>query len=414
MEKPVINQIFRPILDNKDSRYFLLTGGRGSGKSFAIAWSILMLSFEPGHTILYTRKTMVSADKSIIPEFQGMIERMGLDEAFSVTSNQIVNDHSGSTIWFMGLKSGQKDNTARLKSLSGVTTWIIDEFEDLANDEELFDRIDLSIRHADKQNRIIMSMNPTTKEFWAYDRFITEYGITPKLYESSTQEDDLTYIHTTWENNADNLSDSFVKNALKTKARDGKKYEEQFLGGWKDKQDGVIIKNWEYGKFEYHSAPLFGLDFGYNDPCAMVEVSIDSTSRRIFVKLHCYESELVESDIRRIINQKTNGRLVIADCQSKMTIEGLRRSGVNITSCKKGPDTIIKGLDIIRDHTLIVDPESRMLVRELNNYVWRDRSNDERSAGDEPIDKFNHAIDALRYVVYYELLHKYSEDLNMY
>ena len=379
-----------------------------------MAWSILMLSFEPGHTILYTRKTMVSADKSIIPEFTAMIERMGLEEAFEVTKNQITNIGSKSTIWFMGLKSGQKDNTARLKSLAGVTTWIIDEFEDLANDEELFDRIDLSIRSNDHQNRVIMSMNPTTKEFWAFDRFMTDYRIDPKLYEYETSVDDLTYIHTTWENNADNLSESFVKNAQKTKARDPKKYEEQFLGGWKDKQDGVIIKNWEYGKFEYHQAPMFGLDFGYNDPCALTEVSIDSTSRRIFVKLHTYESELVESDIKRIINQKTNGRLVIADCASKMTIEGLRRSGVNITSCKKGPDTIIKGLDIIRDHKLIVDPDSRMLARELNNYVWQDRSNDTRSAGDVPIDKFNHAIDSLRYVVYYQLLHKFSDELNVY
>lgn len=167
-----INPIYQSLLTGKD-RYYFLTGGRGSGKSFSVAWNILMLSFEVGHTILYTRLTMVSANKSIIPEFKAMIERMELEDAFDITNDQIINKMSGSVIWFMGLKSSSKSNTARLKSLAGVTTWVIDEFEDMFDEEDLFDKIDNSIRTAEKQNRVIMIMNPSTREFWAYERFIT-------------------------------------------------------------------------------------------------------------------------------------------------------------------------------------------------------------------------------------------------
>ena len=52
------------------SRYFVVTGGRGSGKSFEVGRFITLLSFEQGHKILFTRQTMTSAHLSIIPEFK--------------------------------------------------------------------------------------------------------------------------------------------------------------------------------------------------------------------------------------------------------------------------------------------------------------------------------------------------------
>ena len=139
-----------------------MTGGRGSAKSFAIGTFSTLLSFEPRHKILFTRSTMTSAHLSIIPEFQEKVNIMDVADSFEVTRNQIVNKASKSEIIFRGLKSSSGDQTANLKSLQGVSTWILDEAEELT-DEATFDKINLSIRQKGVDNRVILILNPASK-----------------------------------------------------------------------------------------------------------------------------------------------------------------------------------------------------------------------------------------------------------
>jgi phage terminase large subunit len=83
------------------------------------------MPFEAGHKILFTRLTMVSANISIIPELVDKIDLLGLSEHFRITKTEIINTTSGSSIIFMG-RSSNGDNTARLKSISGITTLIVE------------------------------------------------------------------------------------------------------------------------------------------------------------------------------------------------------------------------------------------------------------------------------------------------
>jgi len=87
------------------SRYFVVTGGRGSGKSFEVGRFITLLSFEQGHKILFTRQTMTSAHLSIIPEFKEKIELLKLEDLFSISKSEIKNKNSNSEIFFKGLKT---------------------------------------------------------------------------------------------------------------------------------------------------------------------------------------------------------------------------------------------------------------------------------------------------------------------
>ena len=180
-------------LGNK-TRYFIITGGRGSGKSFEVGRFTSLLSFEIGHKILFTRQTMTSAHLSIIPEFQEKIERLNLEDRFNITKHEIQNIESGSEIIFRGLKTSSGDQTANLKSLQGVTTWILDEAEELI-DENTFDKINLSIRQKGVQNRIILILNPATKEHWIYKRFFEQAGVDAGY---NGIKNDVTYIHTTY------------------------------------------------------------------------------------------------------------------------------------------------------------------------------------------------------------------------
>ena len=125
---------------NSDSRYFVITGGRGSGKSFGVNVFLLNLTYEAGHKVLFTRYTLTSAGASIIPEFIEKIELMGVESDFRITKDEIINLTTGSSIMFKGIRTSSGNQTAALKSLSGVTTFVLDEAEELT-DEDTFSTV---------------------------------------------------------------------------------------------------------------------------------------------------------------------------------------------------------------------------------------------------------------------------------
>ena len=267
-------------LGNK-TRYFVITGGRGSGKSFEVGRFTNLLSFEENHKILFTRQTMTSAHLSIIPEFQEKIDLMQLNNRFDVKKSEIKNLESGSEIIFRGIKTSSGDQTANLKSLQGVTTWVVDEAEELQN-ENTFDKINLSVRQKGKQNRVILILNPTTKEHWIYKRFFEDKGVQEGW---SGIKDNVTYIHTTYLDNINNLDESFIKEVESVKIKNPSKYKHQILGGWLDKAEGCVFTNWRISDFEEHSKIVFGQDYGFSiDPTTLDQCSIDSKNKRIFVK----------------------------------------------------------------------------------------------------------------------------------
>jgi phage terminase large subunit len=210
------------------SRYFICTGGRGSGKSYSVNSFLLLLTYEVGHVILFTRYTLTSAHISIIPEFIDKIETAGLNNDFYITKDEIINLKTGSKILFKGIKTSSGTQTANLKSLAGVTTWVLDEAEELT-DEDVFDKIDYSIRSKEKQNRVILILNPSTKEHFIYNRFFEQKGVDAG---SNLIKQDTTYIHTTYLDNEKNLSKSFLSQVELMKVNNPNKYNHVILGGW--------------------------------------------------------------------------------------------------------------------------------------------------------------------------------------
>ena len=238
-----LNDRFKPLLTSK-SRYIICTGGRGSGKSFAVTTYSNTLTFDQYQKILFTRFTLTSAKVSIIPEFLEKLELMECAENFHITSDSIINSLTLNQILFRGIKTSSGNQTANLKSLQGVTTWILDEAEELV-DEDIFDKIDLSIRHKGVQNRIIIILNPASKEHWIYKRFFE--GKVNEGFNGTIG--DTTYIHTTYKDNLPNLSKQFLKRIEEIKDNNPEKYKHVILGGWLDKAEGVIFNEWELSDF---------------------------------------------------------------------------------------------------------------------------------------------------------------------
>jgi len=382
-----------------DSRYFVVTGGRGSGKSYSVNSFLLLLTYEVGHVILFTRYTLTSAHVSIIPEFIDKIETANLSADFYITKDEIVNLKTGSKILFKGIKTSSGTQTANLKSLAGITTWVLDEAEELV-DEEVFDKIDFSIRDKSKQNRVILVLNPTTKEHFIYKKFFESKGIEPA---SNLINGNTTYIHTDYKDNIEYLSESFIAQIENIRENNKEKYRHVILGGWLDKAEGVVFTNWKLGKFEEVAPSIYGQDFGFSiDPTTLVQTSIDKANKRIYIKELVYKAKLTTSEIFELNQRYCDNQLIIADSAEPRLIHELRIRGNNIKETIKGPGSVSAGLALMQDYELIIDNDSTNIVKELNNYTWSDKKSN------TPIDAFNHSIDAIRYAIYFQL-HKLSK-----
>jgi phage terminase large subunit len=343
--------------------------------------------------ILFTRYTMVSAHLSIIPEFLEKIGLLGFDDIFNVNKAEVVNTKNNSDILFRGIKTSAGNQTASLKSLTGVSNWILDEAEELT-DEDIFDTIDLSIREKDIQNRIILILNPVTKEHWIYNRFFQNKGVEAGF---NGVKDNVCYIHSTYLDNIENLSNSFLERVEAIKHRNFKKYKHKILGGWLDKAEGVVFENWSIGEFNPDNLQTScGMDFGFSvDPDSLVEVAIDKRKKKMYLKEHIYQNGLKSHELAKIVLDKVDNKLIIADSAEPRLIEDLRHLGVNIKPVKKG--TIESGITRMLDYELIITPESTNVAKEMNNYIYADKGSKLF------VDNYNHAIDAIRYNVIYHL-----------
>ncbi len=387
-----LNPKYKPLFES-GSRFFVLTGGRGSAKSFGVGTYTSLLSFEPDHKILFTRQTMTSAHLSIIPEFKEKIELMEYQQFFKLSKTEIKNEYSGSEIWFRGLKASSGDQTANLKSLQGITTWIVDEAEELTN-EETFDKIQRSVRSNKQQNRIILILNPATKEHWIYKKFFEQAGVQEGF---NGTKGNTTYIHTTYLDNIEHLPDDYILDLQQLKQNNPKKYDHQIMGGWLDKAEGVVFENWKFGTFNPDGLQTScGLDFGFSiDPDSLIEVAISKSKKKIYLKELIYERGLKSHVLAKRIKEVAAGKLIIADSAEPRLIEDLKYTGVNIKAVKKG--TIESGITIMQGYEIIIDPESKNLAKEFNNHVYSDKGSKLY------MDDWNHAIDASRYNIIYHL-----------
>jgi len=391
------------VLEN-DTRYFICTGGRGSGKSFAINTLLTLLTYEQGHKILFTRYTLRAASISIIPEFIEKLELQKIEQDFHITKDEIINKQTGSKILFRGIKTSSGDQTANLKSLQGVTTWVLDEAEELT-DESIFDKIDLSIRQKDKDNRVILILNPTTKENFIYQRFFEARGVEAG---SNIIKDDTTYIHTTYLDNIENLSESYIKQIEQMKERRPNRYKHTILGSWLDKAEGVIYSNWSIGEFKQVGKIVFGQDYGFsNDPSTLIKTSIDKDNKIIYVQQCFYQTKLTTSEIA-VLNKKYAGdNLIVGDSAEPRLINELSRHN-KVVPAIKGQGSITYGISLLQDYDLVISEDSVELIKELNNYCWLEKKSQ------TPCDNWNHCLDALRYSVSYQLQNPNSGEYFLY
>lgn len=400
----VPQEIYHPLYEDKEKFIILITGGRGSGKSFNASTFIERLTFEMTpvekivHQILYTRYTMVSAGMSIIPEMMEKIDLDGTTKYFKTTKTDIVNKMTKSRIMFRGIKTSSGNQTAKLKSIQGITTFVCDEAEEWTSEDE-FDKIMLSIRKKGIQNRIIIIMNPCDSNHFIYKKYIEK---THKLVEIDgvqvqiSTHPNVLHIHTTYFDNLENLSPEFLKEVEDIKVSNPEKYGHVVIGRWADVAEGAVFKKWGIVKEFSQECKKVGIgqDFGFtNDPSAAVRCGI--IDNRLYVDELFYETDMLSSAIANSL--KPFSMKVFADSQDPRLIQEIKNRGVNICPVDKFPGSIKAGIDKIKDMEFFVTERSYNIITELRKYVW-DKDKDGNYIN-EPVDEYNHLMDAIRYYV---------------
>lgn len=394
-----IHDKYRPLFDGIPTRYLLITGGRGSAKSFSVATWACINTTNPKYKqrTLYTRYTLTSAEISIIPEFTEKLDLLGIRPIFHATQKEIINKQTGSDIIFSGIKTSAGNQTARLKSIPGLNVFIVDEAEEFTSEAE-FDIIDLSIRQAGMPNLVIIVMNPQDVGHWVWRRWLENshrHTTIDGVKVPISTHPDVTHIHTTYLDNLRNLPAAYVRQFQKIKAENPAKYANTVIGAFRQQAEGVIFENWREGEFDASLPYAYGLDFGYYpDPTAMVKIAVDERRKIIYLDecLHAHRlgTDAVIEAVRARLERPND--MIVADSAEKRLIADMAGKGrMNVTPAVKGPDSVRAGLRRMLDYEIAVSPESYNLKKELNNYVWNDRKSD------TPVDDSNHLIDAARY-----------------
>lgn len=391
---------FAPLFtDNiEDKRYYQCYGGRGSGKSFAVAVKAITCTYSDyGHRVLYLRQVMATSDDSTIADVRLCIQLMGVEDHFSYKANQFTNLYTGSTISFKGIRSSGSQ-TAKLKSLSGITTLIMEEAEEIESFEE-FSKVDESIRVKGKPLKVILVYNPgSALKSWIHKEWFTNGK------PNQERLHDTVYIHTTYKDNLKNLAPSTIKRYEDLRVTNPTYYVHTILAEWTLDSANRVYAGWkEWPQFTETGDITYGLDFGYGGSDSTALIEINHYEGMNYIREIFCESKMELSDI--IIAMKKAGipkhRRIIADGAVPILYSEIRKAGYNVHPANKaGKDAQIKRM---QDIPFTIVGENENLYHAYSTWAWDKKG----SLPHEP-----DILAALRYGVMYRYLNSGSGKQN--
>lgn len=378
----------------EDKTYWVISGGRASGKSTNIAAYFLMhlmgKEYFRGVIARYTQKSISS---SIYRDILDLSENWNIAQHLEIKGDEIRNKLNNNMILTHAMKLAEGTITAKGKGLARVTHLLIDEATELPSEEEYLKLID-SFRQKGSERRIFLLFNPTTKSHWIFKRFYLPDGRpNPKWTKNHG------FLHTTYVDNRDNLDPTKVQEWEDLALQEPEYFAHHIMGEWRDIGEGQVFKSWAFDwDLPEGCEVLYGLDFGFSsDPTAMVKVH--KRGKRLWAEQILYYRGLTNSDISDLMLSAgvDKSAVIIADAAEPKSIEELRRLGWrNIRPAAKGPDSIRAGIQKIRGYEVKVNPTSSDLIEEYYQYAYR-------SGTDQPIDAYNHLMDAFRYALSHDL-----------
>lgn len=387
---------FRKHLTNK--KYVISQGGSRSGKSYSLSQQMFLFAIsQPNQRITIVMQYLSTLKQTIYQDLKQIIRDAKIPKLCRY------NKQSTTFYFWNGSQielKGFSDSSGGLEKALGGTRHVlwIDECNGIP--QHIYTQLEI------RSDRIFLSYNPRAK-FWVHE-----------MMEDELYKKDIHFVHTTYKDNR-YASPSQVASIKHRAERDENFKMVYLLGQLGVPVDAVFLEGKNY-KIIGPSVPedirrtqiqYIGLDWGYTDPCAIVECYILLNKERtgisdIYVNELNYKSQMTNNGITHALKMHSLDRYIcIADSSEPKSIEEIRLKGANIFGVKKGPNSIHWGLQILKNCTIHVTDRSTNLIKELQQYYYKTDSNGkymlDKDGHQITCDEFNHLIDAMRYVSMY-------------
>lgn len=377
-------------------RYRAVKGSRRSKKSKTMAlWTITNLMQYPEANMLIVRKVYRTLKDSCFTELKWAIKRLKVDAFWDIKESPLEMTYrpTGQKIYFRGL-----DDPLKITSIAvevGALCWLwIEEAYEITSEAD-FDTLTESMLGDLPDGlfkQITLTFNPWNEKTWIKKRFF------------DVKDENILALTTNYKCN-EWLSPEDIKVFEEMRVRNPRRYAVAGLGEW-GIVDGLVYENWREEAFDLDEIrsngeliSAFGLDYGYtNDPTAFFCGLLDLQNKRLYVFDEMYKKGLSNRRIAENITEMGyNKENITADGAEPKSNDELKGYGLKVRGAKKGKDSVKNGIQWIQDLEIIIHPRCVNFITEISNYTWvKDKFDNKLN---EPIDDFNHLMDAMRYAL---------------
>ncbi len=363
-----------------------LQGSSRSGKTYNILIFLIKYLLENENKRLsIVRKTLPAVKGSVLIDFKEILIKMGIwdDRRFNKTE-LIYRFDNGSWVEFFSTDDEQKIRGRKRNIL----------FVNEANELSQMEWQQLKMRTTEFS---ILDYNPSFSE----DHWI----------EAENQDPDCYHFISTYKDNPF-LEQKIVDDIEKLQFSNKSLWTVYGLGL------RAVIEGRIFDRFnivneipEYVTWRRAGMDFGYTaDPTAIVLVAI--FEKKLYVDELCYRTRMLTNDIINELKQHCRGKKIISESADPRLIDEIYNASINIHAVKKYPGSVMAGITKMQEYEINITKRSTNIKKEIENYVY-----EQDKAGrfiNEPVDRDNHAIDAIRYVFLNEVISKNRRVQNLH
>jgi len=435
-----VSPCFENFIFDWDYKQYLLIGGYGSGKSYQVAFKIILKLLQEKRRALVVREVFNSIYESCYHLIYEILDDMGLvtsvpsyfrKRGSRKSANKVLASKSplsftfpnGSQIIFKGL-----DNPEKIKSINNVSIVWIEEASEIkySSYKEILGRV----RAANQSLHFILSCNPVGCENWIYNHFFKSIDDTGKisvildenkLYESKEIVVDGTYYHHSTPDDNPFLSKQYLSNLDELRKYDFPLYTVARWGRFGASGTRVLpqfeiadkMPNFEANvrRCDYANH-YFGFDFGFEESYnAVVSMCIDPEKKIMYIYDEIYMNRVTDDVFANqpemqalrekinALNREGYNKMIVADNEDPKAISYYRQQGFQIRGCRNkfAGSRLSNTRKVKRFHRIIVSPKCKNTIRELKDLTYK---KDPR--GNAIYDQFNidpHTFSAIWYAL---------------
>jgi len=372
---------FSDFFRDQQKRFMVLYGGSGGGKSHGVAQHLIQKFYtEKDKRFLVTRKTLPSLKISAYKLIKDLLQEYNLP--YEENKSDLVIYNRENEMLFKGL-----DEPKKIRSYESNYIWTEEPSEDAYKD---FTHMKLSLRrHTDTVNQMFLSFNPVSRMHWLHKEFVEDFnGMNTAV------------LHSTYKDNPF-LDENVVNDLIDLEEKDAMYYRIYTLGEW-GVLENIIYTNYDIiPESEWPDSfdeIIYGVDFGYNAPSAILEIGFKDMvpyERELLYKTKLTNRKLIQEMDELGLDRE---RFMFADSGEPARIQEIADEGYNCWPAKKGHDSVTKGIDVVKSARAKLLNTSTNLIKEKQTYKYKEDK--DGNVFDTPVKFRDHLMDCERMARY--------------